>query len=49
MIDSFSQIKIIFLRKSTTSRLQPLDPGIIRNFKVKNIKSLVKYVLAEMN
>ena len=43
------QIKIIFLLKNTTSRLQPLDAGIIQNFKVKYRKTLVKYVLARIN
>ena len=48
MIGQFLQIKIIFLPKNTTSRLQPLDTDIIQNFKVKYRRSLVKYVLARI-
>ena len=49
IMDSVLQIKIIFLSKNTTSRLQPFDAGIIQNFKVKYRKGLVKYVLARIN
>ena len=40
---------LIFLPKNTTARLQPLDVGIIQNFKVKYRKKLVKYALAKIN
>ena len=35
IVDSFSQMKIMFLPKNTTSRPQPLDANIIQNFNVK--------------
>ena len=42
-------IKLIYLPKRTTSRLQPLDAGIIRSFKPKYRKLLVKYVIARVD
>ena len=38
-----------FLPKNTTSRLQPLDAGIIQNFKVKYRKLLLKFVISRVN
>ena len=42
-------IKLVFLPKNTTSRLQPLDAGIIRNFKHKYRKLLVRYVVCRID
>lgn len=47
--DKFSNIKVVFLPVNTTSRLQPLDAGIIKNFKVHYRKSLVKHTLTTIN
>ncbi|XP_057302773.1 tigger transposable element-derived protein 6-like [Hydractinia symbiolongicarpus] len=44
-IDCFSQV---FLPKDTTSKLQPLDAGIIKNFKVFYRKQLLQHVLARI-
>ena len=49
MEDSLSQVKIIFLPRNTTTLLQPLDAGIIQNFKVKYRKRLLKHVLGRIN
>ena len=46
---SYSNIQEVFLPKNTTSRLQPLDPGIIRNFKVKYQKRLLKFVISRID
>ena len=48
LIDMYSNIKIVFLPKNTTSRLQLLDPGIIQSFKTKYQKKLMGYVIARV-
>ena len=45
----FSHIRVIFLPKNTTSRLQPLDAGIIKNFKVQYRKLLVAHTLVQID
>lgn len=47
--DSFSNISIKFLPKSTTSKTQPLDADIIANWKVKYKKKLLRYVCAKVD
>ena len=49
LTDQFSIIKIIWLPANTMSKLQPLDPGIIKNFKAHYRKLLLRYVLSKID
>ena len=45
----FSNIKLVFLPKNTTSRLQPLDAGIIQNIKLQYRKRMMRHLLHVMD
>ena len=46
--EGLKKIKLKFLPKSTTWRLQPCDAGIIKKFNHKYRKLLTRYILAGM-
>ena len=45
----FSNIKVVFLLINTTSKLQPLDAGIIKNFKYNYRQLLLNHVLSQID
>ena len=49
LADTFSNLTIKFLPKSTTSMTQPLDAGIIANWKVKYKKKLLRIVCSRVD
>lgn len=46
---NFQNVKIIFLPPNVTSICQPLDQGIIRNFKFYYRNLILKHILSEIN
>lgn len=47
--DTFSNITIKFLLKNATSKTQPLDAGIITNWKIKYKMKLLRYVCSKVD
>ena len=47
--DKYSNIRVVLFPPNTTSKLQPLDLGVIQNFKVHYRRLLLRYVLASID
>ena len=49
LLGMLSNINICFLPTNTTSALQPLDLGIIKNFKLHYRRFFLRYVISKMD
>ena len=49
VVDKYSNIKVVFLPANTTSKLQPLDLGIIMNFKTCYRKLFMRYIVTKID
>ena len=49
LTDMFSNIKVAFLPKNTTSRTQPLDAGIIKVWKVYYKRRLLRHIISQVD
>ena len=47
--EAYTNIKIIFLPPDTTSKLQPLDLGIIQNLKMHCRKLFLRFVISKID
>lgn len=46
-MDMFSNIKVTFLTKNTTSRTQPLDAGIIKVWRTYHKRKLLRHIVSQ--
>lgn len=49
LTDMFSNIKVAFLPKNTTSRTQPLDAGIIKVWKIYYKRKLLRHIVCQVD
>ncbi|XP_068738866.1 tigger transposable element-derived protein 1-like [Montipora capricornis] len=49
LTDMFSNIKVAFLQKNTTSRTQPVDAGIIKQWKVYYKRKLLRHIVSQFD
>lgn len=46
--DELQHIKVVYLPPNSTSKLQPLDQGVIQNFKINYRREVVRHILTNL-